>query len=209
MLEFVRLEVDVLKGHKRVGSMNVGLRGSTIPKKPSQGWSAAGLGNPDDDVGTSSKVGRLQGASGISPGGGTPGQMTYVVGSLSQVPNSPSRSYHSIPPGGGGASTRSGEGRYPDTQCKRLSPLIDSDDEEALRREVEGLDSSGGAPGPSRGGGKHSSSMRMRIDYGKQPLSEPPILRENETCFNGVTSPLVTSQEENSTAVERTFQCCV
>jgi hypothetical protein len=32
----VRSEADVPKGHERVGSMNVGLRGSTTPKKPSQ-----------------------------------------------------------------------------------------------------------------------------------------------------------------------------
>jgi hypothetical protein len=34
VLEFVRSKADVRKGHERVGSMNVGLRGSTIPKKP-------------------------------------------------------------------------------------------------------------------------------------------------------------------------------
>jgi hypothetical protein len=81
VLEFVRSEVDVPKGHERVGSMNVGLRGSTTPKKLGHGGSAAGSGNPNDDAGTSSGVRRLQGASGIGPGGGTPMQMTYVVGS--------------------------------------------------------------------------------------------------------------------------------
>jgi hypothetical protein len=98
VLEFVRSEADVPKGHERVGSMNVGLRGSTIPKKPSQGGSASGSGNPDDGVGTSSGVPTLQGAAGIGLGGRTPRQMTYVVGSQSQVPRSPSKS----PPGGGG-----------------------------------------------------------------------------------------------------------
>jgi hypothetical protein len=51
--------------------------------------------------------------------------------------------------------------------------LINSDDEEALRREVEGMGSGGRAPGPSRGGGEPSSSARMQIDFGKQPSSEP------------------------------------
>jgi hypothetical protein len=97
------------------------------------------------------------------------------------------------------------EGGYPDILCKGLSPLIDSENEEALRREVEGLDSGGGAPGPSRGGRRPSSSTKMRTDYGKQPLSEPPILRESKTCFNGVTGPLVTSHGENFAAVKKTF----
>jgi hypothetical protein len=52
----VRSEADVPKGHERVGSMNVGLRGSTTPKKPGQGGSTSGSGNPDDGVGTSSRV---------------------------------------------------------------------------------------------------------------------------------------------------------
>jgi hypothetical protein len=76
-------EADVLKGHERVGSMNVGLRGSTTPKKPGQGGSASGSGNPNDGAGTSSRVLILQGAGGIDPGGRTPLQMTYVVGSQS------------------------------------------------------------------------------------------------------------------------------
>jgi hypothetical protein len=83
VLEFVRSEVDVLKGHERVGSMNIGLRGSTTPKKPGQGGFVARSGNLDDGVGTSSGVPRLQGVGGISPEGGTPRQMTYVVGSQS------------------------------------------------------------------------------------------------------------------------------
>jgi hypothetical protein len=87
VLEFVRFEVDVPKGHERVGSMNVGLRGSTTPKKPGQGGSASGSGNPDDGIGTSSGVSTLQGAGGISLGGRIPRQMTYVVGSQSQVPD--------------------------------------------------------------------------------------------------------------------------
>jgi hypothetical protein len=117
VLEFVRSEADVPKGHKKVGSMNVGLRGSTTPKKPGHGGSAAGSGNPDDDAGTSSGVGRLQGTGGIGPRGGTPKQMTYVVGSQSQVPNSLSRSHHSTPPSGGGST---GEGGYPDTPTPQI-----------------------------------------------------------------------------------------
>jgi hypothetical protein len=113
MLEFVRSKVDVPKGHKRVGSMNVGLRGSTIPKKPSQGGSASRSGNPDNGAGTSSRIPILQGAVGIGPGGRTPRQMTYVVGSQSQVP----RSFLKSPPGGGGVLW-SEEGGYPDTLGK-------------------------------------------------------------------------------------------
>jgi hypothetical protein len=176
-------------------------------KKPGQGGSAAGSGNPDDGIGTSSGVLRVQDAGGINPRGVTSRQMTYVVGSQLQVPRSPSRSYHSIPPGGGG-STGSGEGGYPNIPGKgiSLSPLIDSDDEDPLRRVIEGLGSGGGVPRPLGGGGEPSSSVKMRIDFEKQPRSEPPILRETETYFDGLTSPLVTSQGENSVAVERTFQ---
>jgi hypothetical protein len=58
---------------------------------------------------------------------------------------------------------------------------------------VEGIGSGEGTPEPSGGGGEPSSSMKMRIDFGKQPRSELPILREIETCFDGLTSPLVTS----------------
>jgi hypothetical protein len=207
VLEFMQSEADVPKGLERMGSMNVGLRGSTTPKQPGQGGSVAGSGNPDDGTRTSSGVLRLQGAGGISPGGGTPRQMTYVVGSQSQVPRSPLRFYHCTPHGGSG-STRSGEGGYPDTPDKgvRLSPLIDCDDEKALRRVIEGVGSSKGAPGPSGGSGEPSSSVKMQIDFEKQPRSEPPILRETETCFDGLTGPLVTSQGENSAALERTFQ---
>jgi hypothetical protein len=79
-------KADVPKGHQRVGSMNVGLQGSTTPKKPGQGGSASGSGNPDDGTGTSSGVPTLQGTGGISPRGRIPRQMTYVVGSQSQVP---------------------------------------------------------------------------------------------------------------------------
>jgi hypothetical protein len=60
---------------------------------------------------------------------------------------------------------------------------------------VEGISSSRGAPGPSGGGGPRGepfSSTKMRIDFGKQPRSEPPILRETETCFDGLTGPLMT-----------------
>jgi hypothetical protein len=80
VLEFVRSEADVPKGQEIVGSMNVGLRGTTTPKKPRHGGSASGSGHPDDGAGTSSGVPTLQGASRISPGGRTPRQMTYVVG---------------------------------------------------------------------------------------------------------------------------------
>jgi hypothetical protein len=126
VLEFVRSEADVSKGHERVGSMNVGLRGSTTPKKPGHDGSASGSGIPDDKARTSSGVSILQGAAGIGPGGRTPRQMTYVIGSQSQVPRSPSKS----PPDGRRVPV-SGEGGYPDTLGKRLSPLIVSDDEAA------------------------------------------------------------------------------
>ena len=59
MLEFVRSEADVPKGHERVGSMNVGLRESTTPKKPGQGGSASRSGNPYDSAGTLFGVPRL------------------------------------------------------------------------------------------------------------------------------------------------------
>jgi hypothetical protein len=165
VLEFVRSEADVPKGHEKVRSMNVGLWGSTTPKKPGQGGSASGSGNLDDGAGTSSRVPTLQGAAGIGPGGRTPRQMTYVVGSQSQVPRSPSKS----PPGGGGVPW-SGEGGYPDTPGKWLSPLIYSDDEAARRSELEGMDSGGGPPGPSGGSGEPSSSARMRIDFGNSQV---------------------------------------
>jgi hypothetical protein len=80
VLKFVRSEADVRKGHKRVGSMNIGLRGSTTPKKPGEGGSASGSGNPNDGAGTSSGVPTLQGASGINLGSRNPRQLTYVVG---------------------------------------------------------------------------------------------------------------------------------
>jgi hypothetical protein len=199
MLEFVRSKADVPKGHERVGSMNVNLRGSTTPKKSGQGGSASRSGNPDDGVGTSSGVPTLQDAVGIGPGGRTLRQMTYVVGLQSQVPRSPSKS----PPGGGGVLW-SGEGGYPDTLGKRLSPLIYSNDEAARRSELEGMGSGGGPPGPSGGGGEPSSSARMRIDFGKQPSSEPPIIRDDDTFFNGLTGPMVTSQGKNSEIFGRT-----
>jgi hypothetical protein len=56
MLEFVRSEADVPKGHEKVGSMNVGLQESTTPKKPGQGGSTSRSGNLDDGAGTSSGV---------------------------------------------------------------------------------------------------------------------------------------------------------
>jgi hypothetical protein len=198
----MRSEEDVPKGHERVGSMNVGLRGSTTPKKLGQGGSTSGSRNPDDGARTLSRVPTLQGAGGISPGGGTPRQMTYVVGSQLQVPRSLSKS----PPGRGGAAG-SGEGGYPDTLDKgvRLSPLIFSDDKETHQRQVEGMSSGGGAPGPSGGGREPSSSARMRIDFRNQPSSEPPILRDAETFVDGLTGPLVTSQGENSAVFGKTF----
>jgi hypothetical protein len=179
--------------------MNVGLRGSTTPKKPGQGGSASRSANPDDGAGTSSGVPTLQGAAGIGPGGRTPWQMTYVVGLQSQVPRSPSKS----PPGRGGVPW-SEEGGYPDTPSKRLSQLIYSDDEAARRGELEGMGSGGGPPGPSGGGGEPSSSARMRIDFGKQPSSEPPIIKDDDTFFDGLTGPMVTSQGENSAIFGRT-----
>jgi hypothetical protein len=199
VLEFVQSEADVPKGHERVESKNVGLRGSTTPKKPGQGGSASGSGNLDNRAGTSSGVPTLQGATRIGPGGRTPRQMTYIIGSQSQVPRSPSKS----PPGGGGVPW-SGEGGYPDTPGKRLSPLIYSDDEAARQSELVGMGSGGGPPGPSGGGGEPSSSARMRIDFESQPSSEPPIYRDGDNFFDGLTGPMVTSQGANSAIFGRT-----
>lgn len=49
---------------------------------------------------------------------------------------------------------RFGEGSYPDALGKgvRLSPLIDADDEDALRKVIEGIGSGGRAPEPLRSG---------------------------------------------------------
>jgi hypothetical protein len=66
------------------------------------------------------------------------------------------------------------------------------------------MGSGGGPPGPSGGGGEPSSSARMRIDFGKQPSSEPPIFRDDDTFFDGLTGPMVTSQGENSAIFGRT-----
>jgi hypothetical protein len=195
----MRSEADVPKGHERVGSMNIDLQGSTTPKKPGQGGSASGSGIPDDEAGTSSGIPTLQGAVGIGPGGRTPRQMTYVIGSQSQVPRSPTKS-----PPGGRRVPGSGEGGYPDTPGKRLSPLIYSDDEAAQQSELEGMGCGGGPPGPSGGGGEPSSSARMRIDFERQPNSEPPIFRDGDTFFDGLTGPMVTSQGENSAIFRRT-----
>jgi hypothetical protein len=189
VLEFVRSEADVPKSHERVGSMNFGLRGSTTPKKPGHDGSASGSRNPDDEAGTSSSVPTLQGAA---------RQMTYFIGSQSQVPRSPSKS-----PPGGRRVIESGEGGYPDTPGKRLSPLIVSDNEAAQQCELEGMGSGGGPPGPSGGGGEPSSSTRMRIDFERQPSSEPPIFRVGDTFFDGLTGPMVTSQGENSAIFRR------
>jgi hypothetical protein len=199
VLEFVRSEADVPKGHERVGSMNVGLRGSTTPKKLGHDGSASESGIPDDGAGTSSAVPTLEGAAGIGPGGRSPRQMTYFIGSQSQVPRSPSKS----PPGGRGVP-QSGDGGYPDTPGKRLSPLIVSDDEAAQQCELQGMGSSGGPQGPSGGGGEPSSSARMRIDFERQPSSEPPIFRDGDTFFDGLTGPMVISQGENSAISGRT-----
>jgi hypothetical protein len=54
------------------------------------------------------------------------------------------------------------------------------------------------APRPSGGIEEPSSSVKMRIDFGNEPHSEPPILRESKTFFDSLTGPLVTSQGENS-----------
>jgi hypothetical protein len=167
--------------------------GSTTPKKPGHDGSASRSGNPDDGTGTSSGVPTLQSAAGISPGGRTPRQMTYFIGSQSQVPRSPLKS-----PPGGRRVPESGEGGYPDTPGKRLSPLIVSDDKAAQQCELEGMGSGGGPPGPSGDGGEPSSSTRMRIDFERQPSSEPPIFRDGNTFFDGLTGPMVTSQGENS-----------
>jgi hypothetical protein len=193
MLEFVRSEADVPKGHERVGSMNVGLRGSTTPKKPGQGGSASGSGIPNNGTGTSSGVPTLQGAAGIDPGGRTPRQMTYVIGSQSQVPRSPTKS---LPSGRG--IPGSGEGGYHDTPGKRLSPLIYSDDEAARQSELEGMGSGRGPPGPTGGAGEPSSSARMRNDFERQPSSEPLIFSDGDTFFDGLTGLMVISQGENS-----------
>jgi hypothetical protein len=59
------------------------------------------------------------------------------------------------------------------------------------------MESGGGPPGPLRGGGEPSSSAKMQIDFGKEPhsepRSEPPILRDAKTFFDGLTSRLLTS----------------
>jgi hypothetical protein len=181
--------------------MNVGLRGSTTPKKPGHDGSASRSGIPDDRAGTSSGVPTVQGAAGIDPGGRIPRQMTYVIGSQSQVPRSTSKS----PPGGRGIP-KSGDGGYPNTPCKRLSPLIVSDDEAAQQCELQGMGSGGGPPGPSGGGGEPSSSARMRIEFERQPSSEPPIFRDGDTFFDGLTGPMVTSQGENFAISGRTVK---
>jgi hypothetical protein len=180
--------------------MNVSLRGSTTPKKPSHDRSASGSGNPDDGARTLFGVPTLQGAAGIGPGGRTLWQLTYFIGSESQVPRSPSNS-----PLGGRRVPESGEGGYPDTPGKRLSPLIVSDDEAAEQCELQGLGSGGGLPGPSGGGGEPSSSVRMRIDFERQPSSEPPIFRDGDTFFDGLMGPMVTSQGENCAIFGRTI----
>jgi hypothetical protein len=66
---------------------------------------------------------------------------------------------------------------------------------------AEGIGSGEGVPAPSGGGGEPSSSAKMQIDFGKQPRSEPPILRETEIYFDGLTGSLVTNQGENSAAM--------
>jgi hypothetical protein len=62
-----------------------------------------------------------------------------------------------------------------------------------------------GAPGPSGGGGEPSSTARMRIDFGKQPSLEPPILKDDDTFFDGLSGLLVTSQGKNSAIFGRKF----
>ena len=121
MLEFFQSESDVPKDHESAGSMNVGLRGSTTPKKPGHGRSTVGLRNLDDAAGTSSGVLTLRGAGSINLGGVILRQITNVVGSQLHVSRSSPKSLF-------------GEGGYPDTLGKgvRLSPLIDFDDSDAL-----------------------------------------------------------------------------
>lgn len=65
VLEFMQLEVNVFKGHKRVESMNMGLQGSKTLHKPDRGISIVGLGNRDNAARTSSRVGRLGAAGGL------------------------------------------------------------------------------------------------------------------------------------------------
>jgi hypothetical protein len=44
----------------------------------------------------------------------------------------------------------------------------------------------------------------MRIDFERQPSSEPPIFRDGDIFFDGLTGPMVTSQGENSVIFGRT-----
>jgi hypothetical protein len=67
------------------------------------------------------------------------------------------------------------------------------------------MGSGGGVPGLLGGGWEPSSTARMRIDFGKQPSSEPPILRDDDTFFDGFTGLLVISQGKNSVIFGRTF----
>jgi hypothetical protein len=67
------------------------------------------------------------------------------------------------------------------------------------------MGSAGGPPGPTGGGGEPSSNARMRIDFERQPSSEPPIFRDGDTFFDGLTGPMVISQGENSAISRRTI----
>jgi hypothetical protein len=79
------LEANVFKGHKKVGSMNMGLQGSNTLHKPDRGSSIVGSGNRDNAAGTSSGFGRLGAVGGLQAGSGASGQMTYKVESQLQV----------------------------------------------------------------------------------------------------------------------------
>ena len=63
---------------------------------------------------------------------------------------------------------RFGESSYRDTLGKRvrLSPLINSDGDEALQRVVEGIGSGGRTSRPLEGGGEPSSSAKMQLISG-------------------------------------------
>ena len=46
----------------------------------------------------------------------------------------------------------------------------------------------------------------MRIDFGRRPDKEPIVFKEDDTRFDGVTVPMVTSQGENSVVFRKVFR---
>ena len=86
-----------------------------------------------------------------------------------------------------------------------ISPIIYSDDENALRHQMQGLGTSVGAAEPS-GGGAEPSNSTMRVLFGRRPDEEPEIRRVDDTRVDNVTVPMVTSQGENFGAFEKVFQ---